>query len=273
MTAVIRATLNLYGYYDREVVHSTTIAGGLVYGLILNNVRWDEATKYEVMFTNFVSSNSFITNSSRVSLYRVVNLSEPFTTKRLMKRGNNYTEFRGYLIVRRAGSSTEGDVDKSEVEKFLRKYIYYAGNNFTTMEVGDFEPVNPPGQASDLCLHNLVFHDFKDVRNFSKAYDTTYKLMKVETQPFRYANYLGFRENDPFPYALSVDEHTNQILIKKGERGRKEFYVATFRCVEGGGCAPGSFYRDELLEQVPSRYERLYLKAGTGVIGPCVPTS
>ncbi|BFH74716.1 hypothetical protein SJAV_26600 [Sulfurisphaera javensis] len=238
------ATLRVYGWYDKEIIPSTTIAGSIAYGIFLNKTKLEG----NVMFSNFELVNKFKITNSRIKNNRVINETEPFIIKRYAEKGLNYSIYKGYIIA-------DDTVDIAE----LNKYLLFLGNNFTFSYIDDVAKIEPK-TINNLCVYNILTN-YDGVMSLLREA----KEVRIEIQRFANMNYMTppsqvyyFDMNDKKfkPYEVSK-LHLNDKL-----------YLVSF---SPSKLSLGSYYDQVGVKDFPEDdVISFYLKSGTGVVAPCL---
>ncbi|QGA68932.1 hypothetical protein [Sulfolobus sp. E11-6] len=121
---LFKVVLRAYQGYTKPYLSSTTIAGGIVYGMVISNSLQD----IDVVFSTFVAKNYKLFHLGRIYLNRITNKTEPFLYNKIISNGQYYVEFEGYARAK----------DERELREILSKYSYYIGNNFTFLKLKKF---------------------------------------------------------------------------------------------------------------------------------------
>lgn len=238
---VFKVTLRAYNGYKDTVIPATTIAGGLVYGMVANKDKGG----YNVMFTNFLAVEGKDLKSFdrvRVTLDRIVNHSTPYLSYKLISNKGPYVDFQGYVIAE----------DYNSVMELFRKYLVFVGNNFTVLDVvGEPKTVD---EVRELCVHNVPVVRPEDLGK----YRNNLRIMRI--QRFFNFNYL---DASKMAYYFDVNEG------KFKSSSSKYLLLCTFKAEDNDKL--GSFY-DKFSNPFPpdmQQHFKEYLRMGTGVIAPC----
>jgi len=232
---VFKITLRAYNGFYKEILPSTTIAGGITYAAYLNK----DILQTTIGFTDFHrNSNIYKLYVSRIKLDKIVNKAEPFYLYKYVDKGEYYLTYIGYAIAN----------EENEVKNLINKYGAYIGNWNTVFSLDSILEVS---NISDKCVYNLPVIDLSDL--ISK-----YKNMRVQVHRFTNSNYLNMS-----PYKIYYDTREKKFLKVTN---KKYVYLATFKIDN----ADIGYYYDESVLANLNPFERIYVKMGFGVIGPCI---
>ncbi|AWR98461.1 hypothetical protein [Metallosphaera hakonensis] len=264
--SVYKVRLKVFGLYGKEIIPSTTLAGGVVHGMVLNKDKVDP--KEMIMFSDFKLINYGRSSTSqkkhyvsRTSIHRVLNKTEPFFSKIIREKGLNFSRFEGYVVG-----------EKSMIFEILSKYLYYVGNNFTVVELEGEPEGLTLGSETKMCLYNLVLSDEKDINHITGTNSTR---VNIKILRFQNSNYMG-QERPVYSYSFTEPQDSQDPCggipgrFIKLRDGKRLAYLISLECRKG---SPGSFYwinKTLTIEDERDHYTKLYLIAGTGVIAPCL---
>lgn len=241
-----KAILRAYGGFKNEFLSSTTIAGGIVYGMVKNN----DTREYNILFSNFRIKNKIPVYTTRVKLDRIANKSEPYLTRKFLERASqeghkisayNYAEYEGYIIAEK----------EDEIKELFERYGVFIGDNFVIFELGKLKEAE---LNRGLCVNSLPLLTLEEKILLEKLRASN---VRVRIQRFTNSNYLDIN-----PYIIYYDVKDDKV---KKEDEKKVIYLVDFTCNERKDV--GSYYSD--LSSISEHFVRQYVKMGTGVISPC----
>ncbi|QIW24499.1 hypothetical protein EWF20_10295 [Sulfolobus sp. S-194] len=231
---VFRVKLRAYNGFNKEILPSTTVAGGITYGAYLNK----HELHTNVGFTNFYkSNNSYKLYLSRIKLNRTVNESEPFYSFKYVNKGEYYLIYTGYAIADK----------EDDVIDLIKKYGTYIGNWNTVFVLDSISEIN---NINDLCVYNLPITDLSELL-------LKYKEIKVEVHRYVNSNYINLT-----PYKIYYDPKERKFKITRD----RNVYLATFKVSDMN---IGHYYDESALDNL-SIFDKIYVKMGFGVVGPCL---